>query len=262
LGTLERRTRLESIENDSEGDLVTRRFAELFPSAERESACTGLHGLGLQLSAAVMDDNHALVKKLLAQLLRCGAARADEEMPHQLAAIEDLIRALRSMAFTDDLTALFNRRGFLRAGTRLLRSESCERQGATLIYVDVDNLKSVNDSAGHDAGDSLLRRTAQLLRCVLDESSVLGRLGGDEFAALIPSTDPSDRAEILRRLQQAVAACNSSRHVLPLSLSIGTAQRSPSEPASILALLERADRAMYGDKRKRFHGLGRAAACR
>lgn len=248
------------VENDSEGDPVTRRFAELFPSAERESACTGLHGLGLQLSAAVMDDNHALVEKLLAQLL--GAARADLEMRHQLAAIEDLIRALRSMAFTDDLTALFNRRGFLRAGTRLLKSESCERQGATLIYVDVDNLKSVNDSAGHDAGDSLLRRTAQLLRCVLDESSVLGRLGGDEFAALIPSTDPNDRAEILSRLQQAVAACNSSRHVLPLSLSIGTAQRSPSEPASVLALLERADRAMYGDKRKRFHGLGRAAACR
>lgn len=243
---------------------MTRRFAELFPSPERESACTGLHGLGLQLSAAVMDDNHALVKKLLAQLLRSGAARAEEEMRHQLAAvaIEDLIRALRSMAFTDDLTALFNRRGFLRAGTRLLKSESCERQGATLIYVDVDNLKSVNDSAGHDAGDSLLRRTAQLLRCVLDESSVLGRLGGDEFAALIPSTDPSDRAEIVRRLQQAVAACNSSRPVLPLSLSIGTAQQSPSEPASILALLERADRAMYGDKRKRFHGLGRAAACR
>lgn len=206
---------------------MTRRFAELFPSAERESACTGLHGLGLQLSAAVMDDNHALVKKLLTQLLRRGAARADEEMRHEL-----------------------------------LKSESCERQGATLIYVDVDNLKSVNDSAGHDAGDSLLRRTAQLLRCVSDESSVLGRLGGDEFAALIPSTDPSDRAGILRRLQQAVAACNSSRHVSPLSLSIGTAQQSPSEPAPILALLERADRAMYGDKRKRFHGLGRAAACR
>ena len=222
------------VENDSEGDPVTRRFAELFPSAERESACTGLHGLGLQLSAAVMDDNHALVEKLLAQLLlgprartrRCGTSQETH------------------------------------SPAPLLKSESCERQGATLIYVDVDNLKSVNDSAGHDAGDSLLRRTAQLLRCVLDESSVLGRLGGDEFAALIPSTDPNDRAEILSRLQQAVAACNSSRHVLPLSLSIGTAQRSPSEPAPILALLERADRAMYGDKRKRFHGLGRAAACR
>jgi diguanylate cyclase (GGDEF)-like protein len=241
---------------------VTPVFAELSSLPDWRGAYAGSRGLALQLSAAAMDENDALLKKLLAQLLRRGSARADELLLHQLAAVEDLIRALRSMALTDDLTALLNRRGFLRAGARLLKSTSCERRGATLVYVDVDNLKSVNDSSGHEAGDLLLKRTAQLLRRAVDDSSVVGRLGGDEFAALIPSTDLHDRDGIVRRLQQTIAAYNSSRQVAPLSLSIGTAHHAPSDPVSIPALLELADRAMYGDKRQRFRGVERAAACR
>ncbi|MGH9206324.1 MAG: diguanylate cyclase, partial [Acidimicrobiales bacterium] len=77
---------------------------------------------------------------------------------------------------------------------------------------------------------------------------VIGRLGGDEFAALVLSTDLGDREEIPRRLQHAVAASNSSRPVFPLSLSIGSVEFDPRKPVPILALLEQADRAMYGKK--------------
>src|SRR5436190_1150488 len=79
-----------------------------------------------------------------------------------------------SMALTDDLTSLYNRRGFLRAATRLLSAATQDKREALLFYIDVDDLKSVNDSAGHTAGDSLLIRTKQVLWSVFRDSDVIG----------------------------------------------------------------------------------------
>lgn len=152
------------------------------------------------------------------------------------------------MALTDDLTNLYNRRGFLRAGTRLLSAASRDKCGALLVYIDVDDLKSINDSDGHAAGDSVLTRTAQVLRAVFRGGDLIGRLGGDEFAVLAPAIDPHAANRILRRLKEAIAADNLARAESSLSLSVGIAQFNPRKQSSISDLLRKADMAMYRNK--------------
>jgi diguanylate cyclase (GGDEF)-like protein len=201
-----------------------------------------------QLSAVAIDADEGMVKQMLATLLRCQLRRSDEPVPAQLGVLMQLFLTLRSMALTDDLTSLYNRRGFLRAGTRLLSAAHRDKRWALLFYIDVDDLKSTNDSAGHAAGDSLLTRTAQVLRSVFPDTDVIGRLSGDEFAALVTVSDPNACDLILRRLQSAIAADNFARAEASLSLSVGFAQFNPRKPSSIADLLRKADVAMYEDK--------------
>jgi two-component system, cell cycle response regulator len=183
-------------------------------------------------------------------------------------ALTHLIDSLRSVAMTDDLTGVYNRRGFLDAGTRLLNVARRDLQPAYLVYFDLDNLKEVNDTAGHAAGDRLIRETANFLRELFPSYGVyevLGRLGGDEFAALTTDTNCPSRSEILlrARLRQARAAD------LPrLSLSVGFAYLNPLLPIGINELLRNAERIMYEHKRVsrlatsalRSHGWNRAGS--
>jgi diguanylate cyclase (GGDEF)-like protein len=219
--------------------------------------------IACQLTAAAIDADEGRVKQMLANLLRGQPRRSDEPVPSQLRVLEYLFLTLRSMALTDDLTNLHNRRGFLRAGTRLLSAVSRDNWGALLFYIDVDDLKSINDAAGHAAGDSLLTRTAQVLRAVFRDTEIIGRLGGDEFAALAPTTDPSAAKLILHRIQAAVAADNLS-HAETLSLSVGFAQFDPCKPSPISDLLRKADIAMYENKLAKLLQLNpsvRSASC-
>src|ERR1700722_18008641 len=117
-----------------------------------------------ELNAAAMDGDAQRVKRLLAQLLHGPNRRMDEHIHQQVAAIEELFYAMRTVALTDDLTEVYNRRGFDWAASRLLRHLTRERRGALLLYVDVDNLKMVNDTLGHSAGDQLLKSCAWALR--------------------------------------------------------------------------------------------------
>jgi diguanylate cyclase (GGDEF)-like protein len=204
--------------------------------------------IAVQLCAAAVDGDHNRVKQLLGDLLRCRRWRTDEDLSPLLRPLEDLFLQLHSMALTDELTGLHNRRGFLRNGARLLDMAASKQHGAMLIYIDVDHLKYVNDSSGHDAGDALLRRTARVLHDVSGNHNVIGRLGGDEFAVLDASIKGSGRNQMLRRIEDAVEDHNASAAVPPLSLSIGCAEFDPLKPVSIVTLLALADRAMYRHK--------------
>src|SRR6267143_4698500 len=99
-----------------------------------------------------------------------------------------LDKELRSMALTDELTGLHNRRGFLSLATQQLRLALRNGHGLLLFFVDVDNLKETNDSYGHQEGDSVLVRFADALRETFRDSDVLARLAGDEFAVLAADT--------------------------------------------------------------------------
>ncbi|TLY94880.1 MAG: GGDEF domain-containing protein [Gammaproteobacteria bacterium] len=140
-----------------------------------------------------------------------------------------------------------NRRRFCGPTSKKKRQQQHERW-ALLFYIDVDDLKSTNDSAGHAAGDSLLTRTAQALRSVFRDTDVIGRLSGDEFAALVTVSDPNACDLMLHRLQGAIAADNLARAEASLSLSVGFAQFNPRKPSSMADLLRKADVAMYEDK--------------
>jgi diguanylate cyclase (GGDEF)-like protein len=212
---------------------------------ERPAMCAANAEIAVQLSAAAIDGDHPRVKQLLADLLRCRTRGTDEDLSPLLQPLEDLFLLLHSMALTDELTGLLNRRGFLRSGARLLELAACKLHGALLIYIDVDNLKNVNDSSGHEVGDDLLRRAAQVLRDASGNHAVIGRLGGDEFAILDESTNYRRSHHMLRQIQNAVEACNASAAVPLLSLSIGCVEFYPQKPVSIMTLLAQADRAMY-----------------
>ncbi|MGC2461500.1 MAG: GGDEF domain-containing protein [Steroidobacteraceae bacterium] len=207
----------------------------------------------IRLKVAAVEGDEAAFKDLLADLIDCRIGRPDERFRLQLEALEDLFLTLRSMALTDDLTRLYNRRGFLRAGTQLLDGLCRDGPAALLLYVDVDNLKYINDSSGHAAGDCVLRRTAEVLRDVFRESDVIGRLGGDEFAALTPMSEANDCAGIMHRMRQAIEASNSVALESALSLSIGFAQFEPQKPTSMTDLLQRADLDMYRSKLTKLH---------
>ena len=217
-------------------------------SMEPAPMCAANAEIVVRLSAAAIDGDPPRVKQLLADLLRRRTRDPDEDLSPLLQPIEDLLLLLHSMALTDELTGLQNRRGFLLRGARLLESAVRKLHRARLIYVDVDDLKQVNDSSGHEAGDDLLRRAARVLREASGSHALIGRLGGDEFAILDVSASSGRSHHMLRRIQSAVEACNASAAVPPLSLSSGCVEFYPQKPVSIMTLLAQADRAMYREK--------------
>ena len=212
------------------------------PSPARNLALTR------ELNSAALEGDDERVKRLLAQLLQCPNRRTEDRLRAQVAALEEFFYAMRSLAITDDLTGVYNRRGFEWMAGRLLRHLSRERRGALLLYVDVDNLKTTNDTLGHASGDQLLRAASTALRRACGESTIIGRIGGDEFALLSRQIGADTNSLLRQRIADAIDDCNATGQVPPLSLSIGGADFDPLRPAPILALLERADRAMYLEK--------------
>lgn len=153
-------------------------------------------------------------------------------------------------ARTDPLTGLLNRRAFLEELERRLDRLAHERRPGALLFVDLDNLKQVNDRLGHDAGDAAIRASAELLRAAVRPTDLVARLGGDEFALWL---DGVDLAAAVARAERLVADSRLAlAHAAPpgvtLSLSIGIAVRTNGEEG-VGHLLMRADAAMYAVKR-------------
>ena len=160
-------------------------------------------------------------------------------------------RELCTLALTDDLTGLYNRRGFLAAGAQQLKLGRRESRDSLLFFVDVDNLKAVNDAYGHGEGDLVLARVADALGATFRDSDVLGRLGGDEFTALATNSSSDDREIMLRRLRENLASLNGSEHRYEISLSVGCARFDPRHPVSLGELVTQADHLMYEQKIRR-----------
>jgi diguanylate cyclase (GGDEF)-like protein/PAS domain S-box-containing protein len=158
---------------------------------------------------------------------------------------------LQTLSLTDELTAVHNRRGFFTMATRMLRNAPRTGQEFTVLYVDVDDLKTVNDTYGHDAGSALLVATADVLKNTFRAADVVARIGGDEFVA-VAAISRLGSAVITDRLQTHLANFN-ARAGLPyqLSLSYGMAHFDPSGPVSVEEVVRQADHAMYEQKRSK-----------
>jgi two-component system cell cycle response regulator len=162
-----------------------------------------------------------------------------------------LDRELRSLALTDDLTCLYNRRAFLALAGQQLRVARRNAQGLVLFFADVDYLKEINDTYGHQEGDLALIRTADALEQTFRNSDVIARLGGDEFAVLALEASCEDREVILRRLEKSLKEPNADESRYQLSLSVGMARFDPKHPVSLGKLIANADAAMYEEKKNR-----------
>jgi len=181
--------------------------------------------------------------------LRHSAERADRER-----------EALRSLAHTDPLTGLPNRRGLeLELSSALLRASPARLLAAYLV--DLDGFKAVNDRLGHDAGDELLRAVAERLRAPLRHRDVVARLGGDEFVVMATDLPGDDDARRLgQKLLEAFAAPSVLRgQSCKVGLTIGYAL-APLDGHDAASLLKRADAAMYAGKQAGKHTLRRGQA--
>jgi len=159
---------------------------------------------------------------------------------------------LRTMSITDDLTGLYNRRGFLTLFQQQVKVAERTKENLLFLFADLDHMKWINDTLGHQAGDRALVETANILKETFRESDIIGRMGGDEFAVLaIGSTD--ENPEVLTaRLRDNIAAFNKlGTPDYHISLSIGIVRYDPENPFSLDELLARADQLMYEDKKKK-----------
>jgi len=153
---------------------------------------------------------------------------------------------IERMAQTDALTGVLNRRGLELLGGEALKKSQRQGQFASVIMLDLDRFKSVNDSLGHDAGDELLRAVAALCQAGLREGDVFARFGGEEFVIVAPGTDADEARRLAERTRQAIegAHFDATRGAL-VTASFGVAS---AKGESLEALLKSADAAMYAAK--------------
>jgi diguanylate cyclase (GGDEF)-like protein/PAS domain S-box-containing protein len=159
---------------------------------------------------------------------------------------------LRELAILDDLTGLYNRRGFIALAQQQLKAARRAKRGALLLFADLNNLKYINDTLGHKDGDQALIDAAHIFNRTFRDSDVVARVGGDEFAILAVESDAQHLESIRARIDSALQLANSDRaRSFELSISIGAAAYDPCRDDSVEELLAWADRAMYEHKRSR-----------
>jgi diguanylate cyclase (GGDEF)-like protein len=155
------------------------------------------------------------------------------------------IDELAHQALIDGLTGLYNLRGFFLFAEHELRVARRRGTQCAILYIDVDNLKRINDTHGHERGNAVLADTGALLRRAFRECDVIGRLGGDEFAVF--AADVTHPKLLRKRLARAVALA-ATEGVDGLSLSAGVGALPPDPALRLSDLLAAADQAMYKEK--------------
>jgi diguanylate cyclase (GGDEF)-like protein/PAS domain S-box-containing protein len=157
-----------------------------------------------------------------------------------------------NLSYLDELTGLYNRRGFLHFARAQFDAAALARRPMLLIFVDLDELKEINDRLGHAAGDQALVDTGTVLKSTFRERDIVARLGGDEFVVLVTDSSAVREADLLARLAGRLDALNArGGREFQLAFSIGVAPFDPGSPDPLEELLSEADSRMYLDKRRR-----------
>ena len=156
---------------------------------------------------------------------------------------------LRKQSLIDQLTGLYNRRGFFTMTKRQVQLADRAKKGFYILFADLDKMKWINDNLGHHEGDIALQAVAAICRNSFRKSDIIGRLGGDEFAICTIEAKKDSAELLIKRLRKNFDTYNKKqKHDYKLSLSIGTTYYDPSNPCSIDELLEQADKLMYEKK--------------
>lgn len=203
--------------------------------------------LALDLSLVMDTYIHALVGQVERGRLELAtyAQGLEEEVARRT-------RQLSELALTDPLTGLANRRAMFEALRRELAGAIRQDRPLTVLVLDLDGFKAVNDTHGHDEGDRVLGLVTMALGQVLRASDLAVRMGGDEFAAILPGSDAQAAQEVVRRL---FAAFDALRGAHTVTMSVGLAGLNLEQPQDPEALLRQADEAMYRAKRHPGHAL-------
>jgi diguanylate cyclase (GGDEF)-like protein/PAS domain S-box-containing protein len=196
----------------------------------------------------------AELKRTNEELERDIAARkaVEKELAQKAEELAKSNALLQNLSLLDDLTGLYNRKGFLALAAHRVKLANRSGEPFSIAFVDLDGLKRINDTFGHQEGNRALIDAANVLRECFRESDILARVGGDEFAVFIAEAEQSKIAGITSRIQQNLAACNrtSGRHY-HLSFSTGIVSAADPKTSDLETSLAQADALMYQQKSNR-----------
>jgi diguanylate cyclase (GGDEF)-like protein len=163
--------------------------------------------------------------------------------------MREAIERLRELSQHDVLTGALNARAYYEQGDRLILASRRVGQPCSLLFIDLDHFKAINDTRGHAAGDAVLRAVAERIAASVRRSDLVGRIGGEEFSVLLPHTDAAQALVLADKLRAAVEALSVpiAGRTLQVTASIGVAIGREADE-SILDIQQRADRAMYQAK--------------
>lgn len=225
--------------------------------AEGISSLTALFDLYEKTPIIYVGEN----EKLGAQAIRKGAQDVliySELSPEHLTRIlrhsqmrEGIKTTLKERTFTDDLTGLYNRRGFFALAEQHMGLTKRTKHGFLLFLFDIDLFKKINDAYGHHVGDLALKDVAKCLKGAFRANDIVGRIGGDEFAVIALNCSPEAEDSLKEHLFHLIKKFNTGKkRPFHLSCSIGVAYYH-GEHISLEALIEKADICLYRHKKKR-----------
>jgi diguanylate cyclase (GGDEF)-like protein/PAS domain S-box-containing protein len=157
---------------------------------------------------------------------------------------------IRKLSITDQLTGLYNRRGFIALAEQQMKTSNRAKRQMMFAFIDIDCMKWINDTLGHKEGDRAILDTANILRQTFRESDIIARMGGDEFAVLAIDVADMNPDILSDRLEQLIATHNTKvNRPFRLSMSRGVAVYDPASPVSLDELMSQSDRLMYIHKK-------------
>lgn len=157
---------------------------------------------------------------------------------------------LRLLSVTDQLTGLYNRRGFIAFAEQQLKLTSRRKRGVLLFFADLDDMKAINDNFGHEIGDKALVEAAAILRETFRETDIIARIGGDEFAIMTIDSPRVTSDLLVSRLQDRISEHN-ARHENPFLISMSIGIATSDKKCSLDELMSIADGRMYENKKKK-----------
>ena len=184
-------------------------------------------------------------------------ARQLNEAEESLEEVREEKNILYDASVKDELTGLYNRRGFLTFAEQQIKIACSGRRELLVVFADVDGLKTINDDYGHSEGDRALKKTAQVLLSVFRDTDVVARLGGDEFAVLALDCSPAGLVRINAHFDKLLREINDIEKTWMLSISVGAVHVDSRHQLSIEELLGKADGIMYDRKRAKLAVLAR-----
>ncbi|WP_417068671.1 diguanylate cyclase [Niveibacterium terrae] len=236
------KTPLSYEESTSEPSLRTRHWQTLLvPSVDRKGRVAYILGVSRDITAV----------RATEEALRRANEELEKRVAERTAELEEANARLLEQAIRDGLTGLYNRRHFFALAAREFGLAIRHTRPMSVLMIDLDHFKKINDRFGHAAGDHVLQSLAMQMGSALRQSDLLGRYGGEEFAALLTDTVELEARRIAERLRAEVATAHIhwGEHQLGCTLSLGIAHMDPDRDVSIEALIERADQALLRAKR-------------
>ncbi|MEG4047854.1 MULTISPECIES: diguanylate cyclase [unclassified Microcoleus] len=187
--------------------------------------------------------------QLLIQQQRQQLLEQNQRLEHE---IQERLRAeaeVRQLSVTDELTGLYNRRGFFLLADQQLKIARRTQTSYFILFADLDGLKKINDTLGHEMGDRVIVDAAQILKQTFREADIVARLGGDEFALFIPNFSGDSSINFQARLQENIDRFNQHSERAYISISLGVEFGDLNNEVLLEQLLAKADKLMYEHKR-------------